>query len=264
MGMEDLRRVAEIGPGDSLGIGLAALLSGSKEYYAFDVIKHANLDKNLSVAEEIASLFISKKEIPHCGSQYKNTNPALNDYRFPNECFGHQIEQPEIMESLSELKKALKHQSGLIKIEYRVPWYEKIPSALGDLDLVYSQAVMEHVENIQHAYDSMWKWLKPGGIISHQIDFKAHEMTKEWNGHWLIGQRLWKFLMHGRKYSINRLPMSAHVEAITRAGFEIHKIIPVRRATIYGLKTVKVRGYEFTDEDMVTSSALIQAIKPTH
>ena len=32
------KTVAELGPGDSIGIGLAALISGADEYYAFDVV----------------------------------------------------------------------------------------------------------------------------------------------------------------------------------------------------------------------------------
>src|SRR5262245_29431558 len=35
------RRVAEIGPGDSLGVGVAALLTGSSEYHALDVAPYS-------------------------------------------------------------------------------------------------------------------------------------------------------------------------------------------------------------------------------
>src|SRR6187551_210047 len=49
--------VAELGPGDSLGIGVSALLSGTDEYYAFDLVKHANVARNVRVFEEILSMF---------------------------------------------------------------------------------------------------------------------------------------------------------------------------------------------------------------
>jgi hypothetical protein len=39
----------EIGPGDSIGVGLAALLSGCKNYIALDAIKYTNIDLNMSV-----------------------------------------------------------------------------------------------------------------------------------------------------------------------------------------------------------------------
>ena len=41
--------IAELGPGDSLGVGLAALLSGVNEYYAFDIRKYTNTEKNLKI-----------------------------------------------------------------------------------------------------------------------------------------------------------------------------------------------------------------------
>ena len=37
----DFRVVAAIGPGESLGVGMAAVLSGATRYCAFDVVKHA-------------------------------------------------------------------------------------------------------------------------------------------------------------------------------------------------------------------------------
>ena len=43
--------VAELGPGRSLGMGLAALAAGCRQYCAFDVVRHANLDLNAELFE---------------------------------------------------------------------------------------------------------------------------------------------------------------------------------------------------------------------
>jgi len=51
------RVVAELGPGDSLGIGLAALLSGCDRYFALDVVDHANARSNLEIFDELVELF---------------------------------------------------------------------------------------------------------------------------------------------------------------------------------------------------------------
>src|SRR5688500_16786253 len=34
--------IAELGPGESLGVGIAWLLSGASRFYAFDVVAHSN------------------------------------------------------------------------------------------------------------------------------------------------------------------------------------------------------------------------------
>src|SRR5205823_13172626 len=57
--------VAEIGPGDSLGIGLSALISGTEKYYAFDIFKYANYERNVRIFDELVELFEKKEDIPN-------------------------------------------------------------------------------------------------------------------------------------------------------------------------------------------------------
>lgn len=261
--VSDIQKMAEIGPGDSLGIGLTGLLSGVDEYYAFDVIEHANNLKNKQVLAEIVQMLQNRQDLPHEGPQFRNTNPKLDDYTFPTHLLGNRGDEINYQERSSNVDKALdaKHY-GDIRVEYVAPWYEKMPDFKGELDMIYSQAVMEHVIEIEHAYNKMFEWLKPGGIISHQIDYKAHEMTTEWNGHWYIGDGMWKFLLSGRKYPINRLPHSAHVREIEKAGFVIKNIVPVITESKFGRRPPKIRGIQFLETDYTISSAHIQAVKP--
>src|SRR5439155_1152871 len=50
------RVVAELGPGDSLGLGLSMLLSGADRYHAFDVVQHAQVKRNQAVLGHVDDL----------------------------------------------------------------------------------------------------------------------------------------------------------------------------------------------------------------
>lgn len=256
--ISELQSVAEIGPGDSLGIGMAAIYSGIRNYYAFDVLKHANIDNDKKINSELVKLFKDKVEIPH-GKGFEATNPPLDNYSFPNELSG--MTSDYFDDRFNMIKMALEGKESEVSISYVVPWTKKSQNAINNLDLIFSQAVMEHVEDIHFAYKEMYKWLKIGGIISHQVDFKAHEMTDDWNGHFFINEKVWKFLLKGRKYPINRLPLSVHLNVLNDLGFNITNLIPVTRDNSNGGKKTKVNGVTFEDRDLITSSALIQAVK---
>ncbi|MFH1935278.1 MAG: hypothetical protein ABIN18_27370 [Pseudomonadota bacterium] len=48
--------VGELGPGDSIVIGLAALLSGTEMYYGMDVVEHASLQQHIKMLDELVNL----------------------------------------------------------------------------------------------------------------------------------------------------------------------------------------------------------------
>ena len=59
--------VAELGPGDSVGTGLAALLSGANHYYALDTVQYANTPRNLMIFDQLVSLFQRRAGRPSKG-----------------------------------------------------------------------------------------------------------------------------------------------------------------------------------------------------
>ena len=58
------RVVVELGPGDSLGLGCATLLSGAEQYIALDVVAHANTEHDVKVLDELVGLFEHHAPIP--------------------------------------------------------------------------------------------------------------------------------------------------------------------------------------------------------
>ena len=80
---EDPKIVAELGPGDSIGIGLAALISGAEKYYAFDIVEYASVSKTVVIFDELVELFKNKAAIPG-EKEFPNVGPKLSSYAFPN------------------------------------------------------------------------------------------------------------------------------------------------------------------------------------
>ena len=75
--------VAELGPGDSLGVGLAALLSGSRNYLCIGCCTTCKLVVgNLTVLDDLAHLFCDREPIPD-DVEWPDMFPKLKSYEFP-------------------------------------------------------------------------------------------------------------------------------------------------------------------------------------
>ena len=261
----DPTTVAELGPGDSLGIGLAALLSGASSYYALDIVNFTNTARNLDVFDELVALFNKRERIPD-GAEFPATHPRLDSYEFPayilTDARLRDALDPRRVESIRATLTCLEHHADKrIGISYFAPWDDTAILKAGSVDLIYSQAVLEHVDDLEHTYQTLYRWLKPGGVMSHQIDFSCHDAVKQWNGHWTFSDWTWRLMRGKRPYSLNREPHSRHLTLLTINGFKV--VCDLRGKIRSGIKRKQLarRFQGLTDEDLSTSSALIQAIK---
>ena len=260
-----LETVAELGPGDSLGIGLAALLSGANRYYAMDVIRHSNTGRNLAILDELVELFNGREEIPD-NTEFPKAKPILESYEFPHNVLTEDILtrslHPQRIESIrGAILASESNGTQNSRIIYSVPWHDANEVRGGIVDMVYSQACMEHVDDLQFTYQTLYQWLKPGGYMSHEIDFSSHGRAQEWNGHWGYSDLEWRLIRGARPYLLNRKPLTAHIYQIQQAGFKLVLEKRDRKALGIGRKDLAPRFADISDQDISTSSAFLQAIK---
>jgi hypothetical protein len=255
--------VAELGPGDSLGIGLSALLSGCSKLYALDVVKYWENQRNLQIFEELIELFKSKSNIPD-NREYPKVHPEIDNYNFPIDT----ISEAQLNESLSEDRLAMiKNELNNINnpnnsfITVQIPWNDSNIIKRNSVDFIYSQAVLEHIEDLENTYNAMREWLKPSGLMSHTIDFKSHEITKSWNGHWTFSDFEWEIVKGGKKFLINRQPYSDHIELHSKYGFEILEKSIVKLKNSLTKEQLSKRFKTLTDEELTTSGMYILSKK---
>lgn len=255
--------VAELGPGDSLGIGLAALLSGATRYLALDVVAYAHRERNVAVWEELVSLMRARAPIPDA-REFPALKPNLPSYEFPR----HVLADAHLSRALSPdrvatIRRALDESDapgGMVT--YRVPWTDTGVVERDSVDMLYSQAVLEHVDDLATAHTATAWWLKPGGFVSHEIAFGSHQLTPEWNGHWAISDPVWKLIRGKRPYLLNREPASTHVHLLDRAGLQIVNQIRVQVKNDVPRARLAARFRSLSEEDLTTQAMFVQAVKP--
>jgi SAM-dependent methyltransferase len=213
-------QVGELGPGDSIGTGLAALLSGARGYVGLDIFPFAVRADLLAIFQELVQLYVNCESIPN-HEEFPLVRPKLDSYNFPYDL----IDCSDLAAKAETIKRELNDglsDGGLIS--YRVPWNSPDVIARSSLDLIFSQAVLEHVDALDETYIAMSAWLKPGGYASHVIDFGAHHLSPFWNGHWAYSDSQWRLVRGRREFLLNRQPLSTHLNCAEKSGFEILQI----------------------------------------
>lgn len=255
------KTVAELGPGDSLGIGLAALISGCNKYFAFDVVEYANVERNLEIFDTLLTLFKNRAAIPG-DDEFPKTKPYLEEYDFPADILNenrlqHALEKSRIEKIRHSIIDLQRKDSPII---YKVPWYDANILEKESVDMIYSQAVLEHVDDLLNTYKAMHLWLKSSGYISHQIDFKCHGTANEWNGHWAYSDFIWKLIKGKRPYLLNREPHSTHIAILKEEGYRVVCDKIFKSKSSLTKTALAPRFKSISDDDLTTSGAFIQAV----
>ena len=182
--------VAELGPGASLGCCIAALKEGADTAIGLDACPYAdNNSLNLALLNELFK---------------EHTDPNLSI---------------KLRNDLEALSKGNSHNSQQLK--YHAPWDKLDKEHANSIDFIFSHSVLEHVTKPDSAYQILFNWLKPGGIMSHKIDHTSHAITSTLNGHYRVPNWLWRILRGEKPYLINRLTPFDHRELFLRNGFII-------------------------------------------
>jgi SAM-dependent methyltransferase len=250
--------VGELGPGDSIGIGLAAMLSGAYRYVGLDVVPYAAKADLLALIDELARLYAARAPIPD-DQEFPRVRPWLSSYGFPE----HLVAADGQTEAVRRVKAAVAH--GLREdgdVAYRAPWTGTGDIRSGSLDLVYSQAVLQYVDNLELLYRTTFRWLKPGGLCSHATGLGANDLSPYWNGHWAYSEGEWRVARGRREYFLNREPLSVHLRLAREAGFEVLQADAQRDTT--GLQSDELASpfTQLDDEDRHASGVMLVLRKP--
>jgi hypothetical protein len=256
--------VAELGPGDSPGIGFAALLTGCASYHALDVHKFWNTERNLKIFDELVVLLKNKTPVPDA-KEFPRVRPYLENYDFP----GHIITDERLSKSLApERIKAIREEisnagyadNACTHIRCSVPWNENsIPP--NSIDFIYTQAVLEYANDLDNTFAVMSKWLKKGGAMSHTVDLSSHGFTKSWNGHWLFSEGEWKLIHGNNRILLNRAPRSTYLNLNKKYNFELLNVIDYTKASPLTNKHFSKKFKSLSPEDVKTNVIVVLSKK---
>lgn len=254
--------LAELGPGNSLGVGIAALLSGVDQYLALDVVPHTRADQNLPLLEELVKLYRARVPIPDA-KEFPSVKPYLESYEFPESLLSMDRLDAALGDGRVErIRFSLMHpEHPESMIQYRAPWLDARILEPDSVDMILSQAVMEHVDDLEGAYGAMRHWLRPGGVVSHQIDFKCHGLATEWNGHWRYSDLAWKVIRGRRPFLLNREPASTHLRLLARTGFRVVDKKSFSMTSSLGRMDLARRFRGLSEDDLTTSGLFVQAVR---
>ena len=249
--------VAELGPGDTIGISLMALLLGASRVEALDVVRYANTSTNARILADLVALLRRCEPIPD-EQEHPDVYPRLPAYGFPSFLDGCELTATDPAR-IERIGAALRGVDSDISIHYYVPWQECWERASPGVDFVISQAALEHVEDIEAVHRSLAAGLKVGGIVSHVIDFKSHDMTATWDGHLQYGDLSWRIVKGRRPYLLNRRSPADHLRAMQTSGFEIVRTWRAIVAPTLTRSGLPARFRAWSDEDRSTTTMTVVA-----
>src|SRR5262249_555105 len=249
------RAVAEIGPGESVGAGLAALIAGAERYVGLDVKHYALRPDTVALFDELVALFRAHAPIPG-GEEFPTIKPELGAAAFPSRILSaERMVRALDRARLEDLRARIKRGAENSPLRHIAPWDEAAAIEPGAIDWIYSQAGMEHVDDLAPTYRACREWLRPG----RRSERRGEGRGAAGRGHWAYAEAGGR-VVRGRRLSlINRAPASAHRAAMSAAGFSIVTDEPVIRRDGLPKRALATRFRTMSDDDLATAGLFIIA-----
>lgn len=180
--------VLEYGPGDIPGVALLLVAYGARKVYCVDRFPLVSIaSKNLDVIHQLANTLTEPER--------QRFDQCFNNTKAPEAGFNS------------------KH------IEYLVR-PNGVSGLQGEVDIVLSRAVLEHVNDLDATFDDMVRAMRPGAVALHQVDLRSHGLHVTNPLDFLAPPNwLWQ-LMHSHKGVPNRWRANRYEQIIERLGVE--------------------------------------------
>lgn len=226
------KAVLEIGPGNSLAIGLLFLACGAKKVFLVDRFKHLFWDEY--------DIAFHRKVLARIEKEFPFTTVASKAIIFTN--------------------------SGSIdfdrsKIQCRLGDAAKLPLENSSIDIVFSNAVLEHVHDVRKAISEMSRVTKPGGFGIHEIDLRDHFFQATPLKLLRYPDWLWNLMTWNRPGYTNRLRLPDYLKLFKASGFLIEKLVSTReyKGELSSLKMArKFTGYSSNEIKTLAFWVLLQ------
>lgn len=139
------------------------------------------------------------------------------------------------------------------RIEYRID-PDGLSHLCDEVDLVYSRAVLEHVNDLDATFRDMSRAMKHDALAIHQVDLKSHGLHRRNRLDFLTwSEFLWQ-LMYSHKGTPNRLRVDAYRRAVRQADLAITRLEPTLLADpleVEEIKPLLARPFrELSDDDL--------------
>lgn len=259
--------VVEIGPGAMLTVGICALLTGARRYFAFDLVRHANTEANLEALDRLVKMYKGRAAVKNARGGFPDYGAFLDEKDFPSAAAPDDLlERTLAPDRLDAIRRAIitgaSDDEHDIVVRYVVPWEDEaiIAEFEEQVDFLISHSTMEHVEDVRGAYQKFGRIMRSGGVMSHQIDFRSHGYSKLWNGYRAYSEEEWAMRTANEPYAINREPASAHVTHILEQGFDIFTLMSRDQGDPVGTGAAP-RFSNLSPYDRSCSGLLVQAMK---
>jgi SAM-dependent methyltransferase len=104
---------------------------------------------------------------------------------------------------------------------------EKAPLPDACCDLIWSNAVLEHVYDLDHSFSQLYRLTKPGGYNLHQVDFRDHRNFDKPLEYLLLSDRAFQTVFENAHSDCgNRWRVEEMTERLAAAGFEMEDFSP--------------------------------------